>query len=143
MLEKYFFLLGIANAILLILVFLIRKTRLDLLERFGWVYLLLSVPAVYGIFLASQEHKPLQYGIFLGIFLAFLFMEWLLDHVLKIDFRANWKQNGKWLVPYLMLYYAMNYGFVIMPWKTSMLWGIIMLILFVVQIALNLRSHPK
>jgi hypothetical protein len=47
------------------------------------------------------------------------------------------------MVPYLGLYYAMNYGFVVMPWKTSLAWGLIMLGLFIVQIIANLRSHPK
>jgi lipoprotein signal peptidase len=107
------------------------------------VYLLLAIPAVYGMFLVVQEHKTVRYSIFLGIFLAYLALEWLLDYVLKINFRENWKQNWKWVVPYLSLYYAMNYGFVVMPWKTSLLWGLVMLGLLVVQIITNLRSHPK
>jgi len=105
--------------------------------------LLLAIPAVYGIFLVFQEQKAVQYSIFLGIFLAFLALEWLLDYVLKINFRENWKQNWKWLLPYLVLYYAMNYGFVAMPWKTSLSWGLVMLGLFIIQIIMNLRSHPK
>ena len=143
MLELYFFILGLVNSILLIAIFGVRRRRLDVILRFGWTYLLLAVPAVYGIVIVLQEHKPVQYSIFLGIFLAFLLMEWLLDHVFKINFRENFKKNWKWLVPYLALYYAMNYGFVVMPWKSSQIWGIIMLILLAVQIAANLRSHPK
>jgi hypothetical protein len=142
-LELFFFVLGIVNSILLIFIFLVRKNRLDLLQRFGRVYLLLAIPAVYGIFLVIQEQKTVQYSIFLGIFLAFLAMEWLFDYVLKINFRENWKQNWKWVLPYLALYYAMNYGFVVMPWKTSLPWGLVMLGLFIIQIITNLRSHPK
>jgi len=142
-LELFFFVLGIVNSILLIFIFLIRKNSLDLLQRFGWVYLLLAIPAVYGIFLVIQEQKTVRYSIFLGIFLAFLATEWLFDYVLKINFRENWKQNWKWLLPYLALYYAMNYGFVVMPWKTSLPWGLVMLGLFIIQIITNLRSHPK
>ena len=143
MLELFFFVLGIVNSALLIFIFLIRKNRLALLQRIGRVYLLLAIPAVYGIFLVFQEQKAVQYSIFLGIFLAYLALEWLLDYVLKINFRENWKQNWKWLLPYLVLYYAMNYGFVVMPWKTSLSWGLVMLGLFIIQIILNLRSHPK
>ena len=143
MLELYFFILGLVNSILLIAIFGVRRKRLDVILRFGWTYLLLAVPAVYGIVIVLQEHKPVQYSIFLGIFLAFLLMEWLLDHVFKINFRENFKKNWKWMVPYLALYYAMNYGFVVMPWKSSPIWGIIMLILLAVQITANLRSHPK
>ena len=143
MLEVFFFILGILNSALLIFIFLIRKNRLALLQRIGWVYLLLAIPAVYGIFLVFQEQKAVQYSIFLGIFLAFLALEWLFDYVLKINFRINWKQNWKWILPYLVLYYAMNYGFVVMPWRTSLSWGLVMLCLFIIQIITNLRSHPK
>ena len=143
MLELFFFILGLINSILLIFIFLIRKSRLDILERIGWTYLLLVIPASYGFFLVVQEGKSIQYSIFLGIFLVFLLFEWLLDHALKINFRENLKKNWKWTVPYLALYYAMNYGFVVMPWKTSMVWGLVMLGLFIIQIITNLGSHPK
>jgi len=143
MLEPFFFVLGIVNSALLIFIFLIRKNRLALLQQIGWVYLLLAIPAVYGIFLVVQEQKTVRYSIFLVIFLAFLAIEWLFDHVLKIKFRENWRKNWKWIVPYLGLYYAMNYGFVVMPWKTYLPWGLVMLGLFIIQIITNLRSHPK
>jgi hypothetical protein len=143
MLEVFFFILGLVNSIFLIVIFLIRKHRLYLVRRIGWIYLLLAVPATYGIILVAQEQKTVRYSIFLGIFLTFLFLEWLFDFVFKINFRENWKQNWKWLVPYLGLYYAMNYGFVVMPWKTSLAWGLTMLGLFIIQIIVNLKSHPK
>ena len=143
MLELFFFILGLINNIFLIFIFLIRKSRLDILERIGWTYLLLAIPASYGFFLVVQEGKSIQYSIFLGIFLVFLLFEWLLDYALKINFRENLKKNWKWTVPYLALYYAMNYGFVVMPWKTSMAWGLVMLVLFIIQIITNLGSHPK
>jgi len=143
MLELFFFILGLVNNVFLIFIFVIRKNRFVILQRIGWVYLLLAIPAAYGIFLVVQEQKSVRYGIFLGIFLAFLLIEWLYDYVFKINFRENWRKNWKWLVPYLGLYYAMNYGFVVMPWKTSLTWGLIMLGLFIIQIIVNLRSHPK
>jgi hypothetical protein len=143
MLELYFFILGLVNSVFLIFIFLIRKNRFGILQRIGWVYLLLAIPAVYAIILVAQEQKTVRYSIFLGIFLAFLLVEWLYDYKLKINFRENWRENWKWVVPYLILYYAMNYGFVVMPWKTSLVWGLIMLGLFIIQIIANLKSHPK
>jgi len=143
MLEVFYFSLGIVNSLLLIVVFLIRKNQLLILKQIGWAYLLLAIPAVYGIILCIQEQKSIQYGIFLGIFIAFLAIEWLFDFVLKINFRENWKRNWKIITPYLSLYYAMNYGFIVMPWKTSLVWGIIMLLLFIIQVIANIRSHPR
>jgi len=141
-LEVFFFILGLVNSVSLIFIFLIRKNRLALLQRIGWVYLLLVIPTVYGIILVVQEQKTVRYSIFLGIFLAFLLLEWLYDYVLKINFRENLRKNWKWVVPYLGFYYAMNYGFVVMPWKTNLAWGIIMLCLFIIQIIVNLQTHP-
>ena len=143
MVALYFFILGLVNSVFLILLFIVRKRRLDLVNRFGWIYFLMAIPAAYGIFLVQQEAEAVRYSIFLGLFLAFLLVEWLFDYVLKINFRENWRKNWKWLVPYLGLYYTMNYGFVVMPWRASLAWGLIMLGLFIVQIIANLRSHPK
>lgn len=139
-LELFFFILGIVNSVCLIVIFLIRRHRLAILQRIGWIYLLLAIPAAYGMFLVFQEHKAMQYGIFLGIFLLYLALEGVYDFVLKVPFRE--KRNWNLLVPYLSLYYAMNYGFVVMPWKTSIMWGIIMLCLLIIQIIANLRTHP-
>jgi hypothetical protein len=143
MLEIFFFSLGIVNSILLIAIFVIRRKRLIIILRYGWLYLLLAIPAIFGIFLAAWESKPVQYSIFLGIFLAFLLLEGLLDHVFKVDFRENIRKYWMWMVPYLLLYYAMNYGFIIMPWKTSLAWGLISLGLILIQLIANLGSHPK
>jgi hypothetical protein len=142
MLEPLFFSLGFINNILLIIIFLIRKDHLDLLRKVGWIYLLLAIPAIYLIFLVQQEGKSVRYTIFLVIFLAFLVIEALYDYILKIPFRENmdWKQ----LLPYVALYIMMNYGFVMMSWKYySLIGGILMLILFAVQIILNMLTHPR
>lgn len=142
MLEPFYFALGLANNVLLIFIFLIRKKTFALLQKIGWVYLLLAIPAIYAMFLVQQEQKSSRYTIFLGIFLAFLAIEALYDWVLKISFREtmNWKQ----LLPYVALYISMNYGFVVMVWNyDSWVRGVIMLALFVIQIVANLISHPR
>jgi hypothetical protein len=101
--------------------------------------LALAVPAVIGIVLAKLQQKPVQYTIFLCIFLAFLMLEGIYEFVLKVSFRENWKL----LTPYLMLYWSMNYGFIVMTWKHSKLQGGILLVLFIIQIIANIRSHTK
>jgi len=140
MLEPFYFTLGLVNSGFLIFIFLIRENHLDLLQRFGWIYFLLAVPAIYAIFLVQKEHKSPRYTIFLGIFLAFLVIEALYDWILKIPFREtmDWKQ----LVPYVALYISMNYGFVLMTWKYySVRRGTILLVLFIIQIIANIVTH--
>jgi FtsH-binding integral membrane protein len=137
MAKQSFFALGLANNILLILIFVLRGNHLDLVQSYGWLYLLLAIPAIYVMFLMRLEPKRVQYQIFLAIFLAFLVLEGLLDFVWKVPFRENWRI----LVPYLALYYAMNYGFIVMVWKESRLRGVLMLALFAIQIAANVSTE--
>ena len=142
MLEPFFFTLGLVNSGFLIFIFLIRENHLALLQRIGWVYFFLAIPAIYAIFLVQQEQKTPRYTIFLGIFLAFLAIEALYDWILKIPFRE--KMDWKQLAPYVALYISMNYGFVVMVWKyDSVIGGVIMLGLFVMQIIANIGSHPR
>jgi hypothetical protein len=141
MLEPVFFALGLANNLLLIFIFLLRKNHLAILYKIAWVYFLLAIPAAYAIFLVGQEGKSVRYTIFLGIFLAFLAIEALYDWILKLPFREN--MDWKLLVPYVFLYISMNYGFVVMVWKYhSVTGGILLLVLFVIQIILNILTHP-
>lgn len=142
MLDTIFFTLGLLNNIILILIFFVRKKRSALLQKWGWIYFILAIPAVYAIFLVQQEQKSQRYTIFLGIFLAFLVIEALYDWILKIPFREtmDWKQ----FTPYVALYISMNYGFIVMVWKyQSVIGGVVMLGLFIIQITANILSHPR
>jgi hypothetical protein len=142
MLEPLFFVLGLVNNLYLIFIFLIRKNHPSLLRKVGWAYFLLAIPAAYAILLVQQEQKSVRYTIFLCIFLAFLTIEALYDWILKIPFRE--KMDWKQLVPYVVLYISMNYGFVVMVWKyDSVIGGILMLGLFIIQIIANMLSHPR
>jgi hypothetical protein len=142
MMAPFFFALGLVNAVCLILVFILRKRRLDLVQRYGWVYLGLALPTVYGLVLARQEGSPEQYTIFLAIFLAFLVVEGLYDWVLKVPFRES--MDWRLLVPYVALYVASCYGFVVMSWKfLSIGAGILLLVLTVAQVVANAVTHPR
>lgn len=148
MLESLFFALGVVNSLCLILVFVLRKRRLDLIQRFGWLYLLLAIPAAYGIVLAQQDEQArqqglaLQYTVFLAIYLGFLALEGLYDWVLKLPFREtmDWRLLG----PYIALYVGSSYGFVVMVWRyDSVLGGLLLLALTVAQLLANLVTHPR
>ncbi|MBN2267139.1 MAG: hypothetical protein JW725_02240 [Candidatus Babeliaceae bacterium] len=140
MLKPFFFTLGLVNSVFLISIFLIRENHLALLQRIGWVYFLLAIPAIYAIFLVQKEKDTPRYTIFLVIFLAFLAVEALYDWILKIPFRET--MDWRLLVPYVALYISMNYGFVVMSWKYySVRSGIILLVVFVIQIIANIVTH--
>jgi hypothetical protein len=141
MLEPLFFALGLVNNLALITIFIVRGRRLDLIERYGWLYLLLSVPAVYAIVLAQQQDENGQYTIFLVIYLAFLAFDAVYDWILKIPFRES--MNWRVLAPYVALYISSSYGFVVMVWKESAAGGLLMLGLTVAQFVANALTHPR
>jgi hypothetical protein len=135
-----YFALSIANSVCLILIFLFRKfSRIDLVKKMGYGYFALALPAIYLLAVCWREAMAAQYAVFLGLFICYLLLEWLYDFVLNLDFRRNWKL----LVPYLVLYYAMNYGFFAMLWKNSKTYGLIVLALILIQIVLNFWSHKQ
>lgn len=135
---QLYFILALLNSLILILIFVVRKTgNINLVKKLGYIYLLLVFPAIYLLVLSITEHLQYQYTVFLSIFIVYLILEFIYDYVLKIDFRKNWKL----LTPYLALYYAMNYGFIVMVWKNSIENMLVVLILTVLQIAANLWSH--
>ncbi len=138
MFENLYFIMGISNSLLLILIFLVRKTgKIDTVKRIGYFYLILFIPASYALYLSISQQKGIQYIIFLVIFLIFLILEIIYDFILKLNFRKNWVL----LTPYLAFYYAMNYGFFAMVWKESKIRGTVILILVIIQIAVNIWSH--
>jgi hypothetical protein len=138
-LEEIFYILGLVNNIFLILIFLIRKDS-SLLSSIAPFYFLLAIPAFSSLFLVKKQNKSVRYTIFLCIFFAFLIIEFLYDYVFKINFR----ESMVWylLVPYLVLYYSMNYGFVAMTWKYySKKKGILLLALLIIQLFINIFTH--
>ncbi len=138
MFVHFFFAIGIINNILLTTIFLLRATNnLLVVGKYGWIYLLLIIPTLYALLLKKPKEDAKRYSIFLLIFLAFLIIETVYDHVLHISFRESWIL----LIPYLVLYFASNYGFAAMTWKTSKWKGIVMTSLFAIQIFVNILSH--
>ena len=132
-------LLAVLNSILMTLIFIARKKiRYDIVKRLGIAYLALGIPAAVALVIAVLAELPLHI-IFLSIYLAFLFIEFVYDFWLKLSFRTNWKL----LLPYLALYYASCYGLFVLVYKTSVSLGLAVLALTALQIAANIWSHPR
>jgi hypothetical protein len=134
------FITAVLNSVLLTAVFSAQiKGKAALVRRFGIAFLCLAFPGTAALILALISGAAAETVIFLCIFLAYLIVEWLYDFALKLDFRRNWKL----LVPYLVLYFASNYGFFVMSYRISPAPGFIILALAAVQITANLLTHTK
>ena len=111
----------------------------DLIRKIGYIYLGLAPFAIIVWILSVKNQRPSSNDIFCAIFLLYLGIEALFDFILKIEFRSIWYL----LIPYLILYYIVNYGIVMMIWAESQPWGIVMLVLWIIQLILNRISHWK
>lgn len=91
--------------------------RPDLERIIGMVFQFLAIPAIVALIGVGA----LWMRIYLGIFLAFLVMELILDYILKIPFR----KNRRTLAPYLILYLLSFWGFIGILFTLNLYYGII------------------
>lgn len=74
----------------------------------GWTQFVLVIPLVALLVLAPRLGRPWLYYVQVGLMLAFLAVEFLLDYALKVDFRGNLRA----VIPYVMLFFAGTGGMV-------------------------------
>jgi hypothetical protein len=99
----------------------------------GYFEFLLSVPMIYLLVKAPQLERPALYYIQIGLMLAWLIVEALLDYILKIDFR-----QVRWLViSYVVLFFAGTGGMLGVARNAGRGWTISAIILFLVMAILT------
>jgi hypothetical protein len=136
MLEKLN-LLGALVAVLFyisaILVFAFRLlSRPQVGHWIGYFEILLALPLFYLLVQAPQFDRPALYYIQVGLMLAWLAVELLLDYILKIDFRqVQWMVIG-----YIVLFFAGTGGMLGVAALTGRGWMIVAGVLFLVMAVL-------
>jgi hypothetical protein len=117
-----------------ILVFLLRLLGRSQDGRWmGYFEFLLAVPLIILVLTATQLNRPVLYYIQIGCMLAWLLVEAILDHGLKLDFR-----NVRWMViSYVMLFFAGMGGMLGVAANAGPTWSIASLILFLVMAVLT------
>lgn len=63
--------------------------KAELGRRIGTVEFILFIPLIYLLVRVAQTGRPALYVIQIGLMLAFLVAELLLDYVFKVNFRQN------------------------------------------------------
>jgi len=120
--------------------FAVRRRRLDLVMRYGWIVYALSLPAagVSLVLLNAGRESSLWLGSFL--FLVWAIFGYVVEFTLHI---TDWRSSVRWeiLVPYVILYLAtcMLYWWPLWP-LCRPLWYVTTA-LYVTQTVLNVRSH--
>jgi len=115
------------TVILLFAVRLAGKSHLG--HQLGIVLMIAAIPLMYLLVVApSLERSPLYY-IQIGLMLAYLVIELLLDYILKVDFR-----NVRWMViTYVMIFFAGTGGMIGVASHAGHSWTISAIVLFLVM----------
>ncbi len=97
-----------------------------LVHKFGIALLCLTVPFLVAFISFLIAGKPTwQYLVFLAIF-VYMFLEWLWDYRMKIDFRSQPKLH----IPYIILFYIVLFGIIRIAFTISSTWGWIISVSF-------------
>jgi hypothetical protein len=99
----------------------------------GYFEFALAIPLIYLLIRAPAEHRPVLYYIQIGAMLLWLVVEFLLDYLLKIDFR-----NVRWMViTYVVLFFAGTGGLLGIASNAGRGWSIASIILFLIMAVLT------
>jgi hypothetical protein len=92
----------------------------------GWVQFALAVPLVVLLAVAPRLERPWLYYLQVGLMLAFLAVEFVLDYALRADFRGARAA----VIPYVMLFFAGTGGMIGVASLAGRGWSIVSGILF-------------
>ncbi len=120
-----------ASAILVFVFRLLGKPQFG--HWIGYVEFLLAIPLAYLLVIAPQLERPGLYYLQIGLMLAWLLVEALLDYILKLDFR-----KVRWMViSYIVLFFAGTGGMLGVAANAGLGWTIAAGILFLLMAVLT------
>jgi len=132
--------IGIFILVICSLVFVSRLAGNSKLEYWlGIVFILTALPISYLLLTAGKFNRPTLYYVQLGLMLAFIIAELLLDYIFKIDFR-----NIGWMtVSYVILFFAATGGMIGIASLSGKVYLILAVIFFFIMTFLALYQRCK
>ena len=123
-----------------ILVFIARLNDRPRLESsFGIISFISAIPLIYLLITAPQHNREVLYYIQVGLMLLWILVEIIIDYILKLDFR----QNIKWVIPYVMLFFAGAGGMLGVAALAGSGWMIAAVVLFLLMAVLAFYQRAK
>ncbi len=132
--------IAFAALFLCILIFAFRLAGASKVEFWlGILFMLVAIPLLVLLVSAGSLRRPPLFFIQIGVMLAFIFVELLLDYILKVDFR-----HIRWMtVTYVTLFFAATGGMVGLASLSGKLYTIIAVILFFTMTFLAIYQRIK
>ncbi len=117
--------------IIMVLVFLARASGMPRINTVGVIWVAFIVVLSIVVFLNVRGRRKWWTIVLPSLLIAFLFLEIILDYILRIDFRST-----RLLGPYLLLYYLALFGMIGYSFQIGKRFGIVTLVTyFINQIA--------
>lgn len=128
------------NNIILTLLFIARIYKYPKAEYLLGILFMLSIfPLLFMLVNSLGTKKEFLYFLQLILMIGFIVIEFLLDYLLKIDFR----QNRNYIIPYITLFYASLGGMIGIGSHGGKHWTAITIITFLLVVAASLTMHFK
>jgi hypothetical protein len=125
--------------LLLALMFLFRgggKPKIG--STFGWAAVVLGIPLLAAAILNAAGARPWWTFILPGLLVLYEAVEFVLDFLLKFDFR-----HSGWLGPYLGLYYLALMGMIGFAFTLGKPYGFITLVTYFINLAATAWSFAR
>jgi len=120
-------------------IMLARPKRLDRIE---WILGIVSITLVLPLSIVVRFYAINQANFWMvvlpSLLIAFLVFEFILDYLLKFDFRKT-----RWLGLYLLLFYAAQWGMIGFGFLVNRVSGFITLLTYLLSFAATAYSYTK
>ncbi|MEI7848445.1 MAG: hypothetical protein WCK35_21775 [Chloroflexota bacterium] len=107
-------------------------------NRFGWAAVVLGIPLAAAAALNAAGGRPGWTIVLPALMVAYNVVEFLLDFILKFDFR-----HSRWLGPYLGLFYLAQMGLIGYGFAVGRVYGYITLATYFVCLATTAWSYAQ
>jgi hypothetical protein len=139
MIDLSVFIIANLTNLMLAVMFLLRacgRTRIG--NGFGWVAVALGIPLLAAVIVNMLGARPWWTVVLPALMVAYDVVEFLLDFLLKFDFR-----HSRWLGPYLALYYLALMGMIGFSFAFAKPFGFITLATYFISLIATAYSQSR
>jgi hypothetical protein len=135
--DLFVFIIANLTNLLLAVMFLFRaRGRPKVGNVFGWVAVVLGIPLLAAAVINILGVRPWWAFVLPGLLVLYDAVEFVLDYILKFDFR-----HSRWLVPYLGLYYLALIGMIGYTFAVGKPYGFVTLVTYFINLAATAWSY--
>lgn len=126
------------NLLCLVMFWLRAQKNSALGNRFGWAAVALALPLAGVAIYNALQQRGIWWTVLLLPVILFALVEWILDGLLKLNFRET-----RWLGLYLLLFYLAQFGLIGYAFLTGKGYGLITLVTYFAALGVTAYSYRR